>query len=108
LGYQAFVLRYFVDDGMDRLLVVNFGRDLHQLTCPEPLLAPPVGTKWSVALSTEDPKYCGLGTGPVDTTDERWRIAGEAATLLIPERVRMEPTGLHHGRSGGGKGRIVY
>jgi maltooligosyltrehalose trehalohydrolase len=41
LGEQAFVLRFFRDDGLDRLLVVNFGRDLHLLTCPEPLLAPP-------------------------------------------------------------------
>lgn len=108
LGDHAFVLRYFLDDGMDRLLVVNFGRDLHLSPCPEPLLAPPFGTKWCVALSTEDPKYGGLGTGPVDTTDEGWRIAGEAAAVLIPERVEVGPAVLHHGRAAGGTGRIVY
>ncbi|HVY45552.1 MAG TPA: malto-oligosyltrehalose trehalohydrolase, partial [Minicystis sp.] len=36
LSEHAFVLRYFQDNGEDRLLVVNFGRDLHLLTCPEP------------------------------------------------------------------------
>jgi len=108
LGDQAFVLRYVLDDGMDRLLVVNFGRDLHLHICPEPLLAPPLGTKWTVALSTEDPKYGGCGTGPIDTADEGWRIAGEAAALLVPEAVEVGPAGLHHGRVAGGKGRIVY
>ena len=48
LGDQAFVLRFFVDDGIDRLLVVNFGRDQHLAVCPEPLLAPPLGTEWRV------------------------------------------------------------
>jgi maltooligosyltrehalose trehalohydrolase len=108
LGDQAFVLRFFMDDGMDRLLVVNFGRDLHLMICPEPLLAPPESSKWEVALSTEDPKYGGSGTGPIDTADEGWRVPGEAAALLVPVPGDDGPVTLHHGRTGGGKGRIVY
>jgi maltooligosyltrehalose trehalohydrolase len=108
LGEHAFVLRFFEDDATDRLLVVNLGRDLHLLTCPEPLLAPPEQCKWRVALSTEDPKYGGSGTGPVDTPDEGWRIMGEAAVVLTPEFTGEKPVTLHHGRTGGGKGRIVY
>ncbi|MBO0696872.1 MAG: malto-oligosyltrehalose trehalohydrolase [Zavarzinella sp.] len=108
LGENAFVLRFFADDGLDRLLVVNLGRDLHLAICPEPLLAPPERCKWRVALSTEDPKYGGSGTGPVETNEEGWRIPGEAAVVLLPEVTDTEPVSLHHGRAGGGKGRIVY
>src|SRR6185437_10339164 len=42
LGAQAFVLRYFVEAGQDRLLIVNFGSDLHLVHAPQPLLAPPM------------------------------------------------------------------
>jgi maltooligosyltrehalose trehalohydrolase len=108
LGDQAFVLRFFMDDGMDRLLVVNLGRDLHLAICPEPLLAPPEASKWQVALSTEDPKYGGSGTGAIDTADEGWRVPGEAAALLVPVPGDEGPVALHHGRTGGGKGRIIY
>jgi maltooligosyltrehalose trehalohydrolase len=95
LGPQAFVLRYFQPDGLDRLLVVNFGRDLHLLTCPEPLLAPPWGCHWTVALATEDPVYGGGGAENPDTDHEGWRIAGEAAVALVPEAMtggRPRPT----------------
>ncbi len=81
----AFVLRYFAEDRFDRLLIVNFGRDLHLSTCPEPLLAPPFDYQWRVQLSTEDPTYGGTGIGPVETESEGWRIAGESAVALVPE-----------------------
>jgi maltooligosyltrehalose trehalohydrolase len=105
LGESAFVLRFFAEAG-DRLLLVNFGRDLHLLTCPEPLLAPPVGHKWQVLLSTEDPRYDGTGTGPVETADEGWRIAGEAAVVLAPEPSEATVQVLGDRMSGGQ--RIVY
>lgn len=108
LGDQAFLLRFFGNDAMDRLLLVNFGRDLHLPTCAEPLLAPPEGARWRLELSTEDPRYGGNGTGPAETATEGWRIAGEAATLLVPELDATSKFELHHGRLGGGKGRIVY
>jgi maltooligosyltrehalose trehalohydrolase len=64
------------------LLVVNLGRDLHLDPAPEPLLAPAtVGTHWCPIWSSEDPKYGGSGTAPLDT-DENWRIPGEAAVVL--------------------------
>jgi maltooligosyltrehalose trehalohydrolase len=108
LGDHAFVLRYFRDDGRDRLLVVNFGRDLHLLTCPEPLLAPPEGTRWRVTLSTEDPHYGGGGTPAVETATEGWRVLGEAAVVLAPEQDPGGPVVMHHGRLSGGTRRIVY
>ena len=86
LGPQAFVLRFFADDGLDRLLLVNFGRDLHLLTCPEPLLAPPFGHHWHVALSTEQVSYGGGGAQQPDTADAGWRVPGEAAAVLVPEK----------------------
>jgi maltooligosyltrehalose trehalohydrolase len=82
LGPAAFVLRFFVPAGQDRLLVVNLGRDLRLDPVPEPLLAPPEpGTHWHPIWSSEDPKYGGNGTAPLDT-DENWQIPGEAAVVL--------------------------
>lgn len=81
LGDEAFVLRFFgVADG-DRLLLVNFGRDLQLHPAPEPLLAPPAGMHWEVLWSSEDPRYGGLGTPPLDTA-EGWRLPGHAAVAL--------------------------
>jgi maltooligosyltrehalose trehalohydrolase len=81
LAPQAFVLRYFVDGGADRLLLVNFGRDLHLDPAPEPLLAPPPGPGWDVIWSSEDVRYGGCGT-PHPETEDNWRIPGEAALVL--------------------------
>jgi maltooligosyltrehalose trehalohydrolase len=83
LGEQAFVLRFFGSDGQDRLLLVNFGVDLHLDPAPEPLLAPPDGLRWKVLWSSEDPCYGGCGTFPPDTEDN-WRIPGNAALALSP------------------------
>ena len=80
IGAEAFVLRALREDG-DRLLVVNLGTQLHLVHVPEPLLAPPAGTRWSLAWSSEDPRYGGCGTADLDT-DEGWRIPGQAAVLL--------------------------
>lgn len=84
LGPQAFVLRFFAEDGADRLLVVNLGRDLHFDPAPEPLLAPPEGTGWTKLFSTEDLVYGGCGTPPLDT-DDNWWVPGEAAVVLAPK-----------------------
>jgi len=68
----------------DRLLVVNLGRELHYDPAPEPLLAPPLGTLWNVLWSSENPRYGGSGTAPLDS-DENWRIPGHAAVVLAPK-----------------------
>jgi maltooligosyltrehalose trehalohydrolase len=83
LGSAALMLRYFVDGGADRLLVVNLGRDLHLDPAPEPLLAPPAGRQWTIHWTSEDPRYGGRGTAPLDT-EENWRIPGETAVVLVP------------------------
>lgn len=62
LADEAFLLRYFADDGADRLLLVNLGDDVTLLPAPEPLLAEPQDHEWSLAWSSEDPRYGGAGT----------------------------------------------
>jgi maltooligosyltrehalose trehalohydrolase len=83
LASEAFVLRYFGDDGDDRLLLVNLGRDVRLDPAPEPLLAPPEGRLWEIAWSSEDPRYGGCGTAPLDSPDN-WRIPGHAAVAMRP------------------------
>jgi maltooligosyltrehalose trehalohydrolase len=83
LSTQAFVLRYFGEHDDDRLLLVNFGVDLHLDPAPEPLLAPPEDRLWAVEWSSEDPLYGGCGTAPLDSSDN-WRIPGQAAVVMRP------------------------
>ena len=83
LGPEAFVLRFFGGEGEDRLLLVNFGRDLNLNPAPEPLLAPPEGRRWAVLWSSEDCRYGGSGTPPLETK-LNWLIPGHAAVALRP------------------------
>ncbi|MCC6860856.1 MAG: malto-oligosyltrehalose trehalohydrolase [Bryobacterales bacterium] len=83
LGAEAFVLRFFGEEAGDRLLLVNLGRDLRLDPAPEPLLAPPAGALWTLAWSSEDPRYGGCGTPPPETEDN-WRIPGHAALVMRP------------------------
>ncbi|MGB8167902.1 MAG: malto-oligosyltrehalose trehalohydrolase [Chthoniobacteraceae bacterium] len=85
LGNAAFVLRFFGCAQNDRLLVVNLGARLHLDPAPEPLLAPPDGCLWELAWSSEDPRYGGCGTPPIDSEDN-WNVPAEAAVLLTPSR----------------------
>ena len=87
LGRDAFVLRYFGNEGDDRLLVVNFGIDLELTPAPEPMLAPPLEKRWDILWSSEDPKYGGCGTVPLES-DEGWRLPGHAAVVLQPSDLR--------------------
>jgi len=83
LAAECLLLRFFDDADGDRLLVVNLGRDLHLNPAPEPLLAPPEGMRGQVLWSSEDPKYGGTGTPPLDS-EENWRFPGHAAVALCP------------------------
>ena len=83
IGAEAFVLRFFVDGAGDRLLVVNLGRELELVPAPEPLLAPPPELRWETLWSSEDPRYGGGGTPPLET-EGGWRIPGHAAAVLAP------------------------
>jgi maltooligosyltrehalose trehalohydrolase len=84
LGSEAFVLRFFGEDGDDRLLVVNLGRDLPMDPAPEPLLAPPQDRAWAILWSSEDPRYGGGGTAPLED-EEHWHMPGHAALVLQPK-----------------------
>lgn len=94
LAEHAWLVRYFGDDGDDRLLIVNLGIDVHLNPAPEPLLAPPVGKRWASLLSTEDPQYGGNGSPHPDTEDEGWYLHGRCATMLrpLPESEASVPT----------------
>ncbi len=81
LGLHALVLRFFAADDSDRLLLLNLGADLELRVAPEPLLAPPVGKKWTLLWSSEDLAYGGVGM-PMPETSTGWRLPGETATLL--------------------------
>ncbi len=89
LGPEAFVLRFFGEEGDDRLLLVNFGLDLQLDPAPEPLLAPPARKLWKVLWSSENPAYGGSGTPPPET-ENNWRIQGQAAIVMIPEKTSPE------------------
>jgi maltooligosyltrehalose trehalohydrolase len=84
LGPSTFVLRWLAPDGDDRLLLVNLGTTRHFSPAPEPLLAPPAGRRWQQRWSSQDPRYGGLGTPPVEGDELNWRLPGESAVLLVP------------------------
>jgi maltooligosyltrehalose trehalohydrolase len=88
LGPEAFVLRFFGGDEGDRLLLVNFGRDLKLAEVPEPLLAPPEESRWELLWSSEAPWYGGGGTPSLET-GEYWLVPGHAAVVLAPKRIVM-------------------
>ncbi|HET6423497.1 MAG TPA: alpha-amylase family glycosyl hydrolase, partial [Planctomycetaceae bacterium] len=82
LSPQAFVVRYFMQDGDDFLVLVNLGRDLNLSIAPEPLLGTKPDVQWQIVVSTEDPAYGGGGVAPVETKEEGWRLPGESAVFL--------------------------
>ena len=86
LADRAFVIRFFTDNGTDRLLVVNLGEDRELDIAPEPLLAPPAPERgWRRLWCSEDLCYGGRGAPPVESRDGRWRIPAESATLLAAD-----------------------
>jgi maltooligosyltrehalose trehalohydrolase len=81
---EAFLLRYQGGSDGDRLLLVNLGCDLDVRPVPEPLLAPPAGSRWTPVWSSESPRYGGSGTAPL-RPHSRLHIPGESAVLLRSE-----------------------
>ena len=67
LSNLSFVFRFFAPEQLgdessgDRILVVNLGADVELSPAPEPLLAPPAGTAWTLMWSSDDPCYGGEG-----------------------------------------------
>jgi maltooligosyltrehalose trehalohydrolase len=60
---------------------VNLGADLLFTPCPEPLLALLTGCHWRILFSSEDLRFCGSGTPPLEL-DPGWRILAESAVAL--------------------------
>ncbi len=85
LGEGALVLRYLDAARGDRLIVVNLALDLDFSPAREPLLAPPLDTRWRLAWSSEAPHYGGQGVPPLNT-DGLWRIAASSTMLFVPEQ----------------------
>jgi maltooligosyltrehalose trehalohydrolase len=83
IGEQCFVLRFFGLDGDDRLLFVNYGRDLNLTCIAEPLVAPPPGRAWRTLWSSEHPKYGGDGIASFERK-HGLLITGHAALVLAP------------------------
>ena len=81
LSGSALALRYF-GTTEHLLLILNIGADLDLRPAPEPLLAAPASSEWSLIWSSESVVYGGQGTPPL-WRDSRWRIPGETAVLLV-------------------------
>jgi maltooligosyltrehalose trehalohydrolase len=91
LSGECFMIRLFSDDFEgDRSLVVNLGSQLYFNPSPEPLLGPPADSEWEILWSTEDPKYGGNGTAPLDS-DLNWIIPAHAAIVLAPVKKKEKP-----------------
>lgn len=93
LGPEVFVLRFFGEGDDARLLLVNLGVEARLERAPEPLLAPPEGCVWNLQWSSEDPKYGGSGTPPLQGAGP-WNLPGQSALVL---KAQM---GARHGEPG--------
>ena len=80
IGQEAFALRWFGDDGDDRLGLFNLGRDYDWHPIADPLIATPLGKQWKLIWSSEDPHYDGLGTPTFD--NKNWPVPGHAAVIF--------------------------
>ncbi len=89
LGCDAFLLRYLPPDSGTRLIVVNFGAELRRESIANPLVAPPSSSRWDILWSSEDSRYGGSGTAPLDTP-EGWCIPGETTVVLHPVNVNRK------------------
>jgi maltooligosyltrehalose trehalohydrolase len=81
LSADSLVVRYFSDDAGDRLLLVNFGRDLTLSPLPQPLLAPPPESAWELLWHSDSDRYGGRGAAPLEVAG-RWTIPGETAAVM--------------------------
>src|SRR4051794_17563854 len=77
---EAFLLRWFGEDYDDRLALFNLGVDREMYPIADPMLAPPMGRKWTVLFSSDESCYGGMGTPPFD--GKNWRAPGHAAVVF--------------------------
>ena len=83
LANETFLLRFFGEDGDDRLLIVNYGHEFNPSSAAEPLLAPPAIGHWRILWSSEDLKYGGYGIAAFETA-RGLHIPGHTAVVLAP------------------------
>ena len=83
LGPMSFVLRYFSKQNDDRLLLVNFGENQAFYPASEPLLAPPLGSRWETLWTSDSSRFGGTGALAI-ASKERWFLPAESATALRP------------------------
>jgi maltooligosyltrehalose trehalohydrolase len=84
LGGAALALRFGREDGLDRLFLLNLGSDLVLENDEDGLLTPPSATAWTLAWSSDDPRYGGGGTPA--TAREGRLIPSESALVLAATR----------------------
>lgn len=81
LNDACFILRYFGEKGDDRLILVNFGKDIFAKSIAEPLIAPSKKGEWKLIWSSENLNYGGKGiSNPIQNGD--WHIIGHCLLLL--------------------------
>lgn len=86
LAPECLVIRFFSDHRQnDRLLVINLGRDLLYTPVSEPLLALTPEQRWNILWSSENPRYGGSGTPPLDQ-GVKWDIPGQSGVVLVAGR----------------------
>ncbi|HEY2805223.1 MAG TPA: malto-oligosyltrehalose trehalohydrolase [Gemmatimonadales bacterium] len=85
LAERAFMLRWFGEEGDDRVLLVNLGESQALLPVSEPLLAAPRGMDWATLWSSDDERYGGPGASAIDTT--AWFLPRQSAVVLWPRAV---------------------
>lgn len=85
LGESSFLIRFFSRDELDRVLIVNLGREHRLYPQPEPLLASPAGKKWRGLWSSENPKYgATCYFDGIAHEEEAWTLPGFTAFVLAP------------------------
>jgi len=90
LGDNAFLIRFFAPDGLDRLFLMNLGQDLTLAPAPEPLLAEPDGAVWETLWSSDAPHYGGPGIPPLEQQGG-WSLAKHSAVLLAARSKEAMP-----------------
>lgn len=88
LGANAFLLRWFDDLQGDRLLLINLGVEIPLQPMPEPLLASPLHSQWSLLWSSDDIRYGGGGIEN-PCTETGWFLPGESAVLFKAVRSKQ-------------------
>jgi maltooligosyltrehalose trehalohydrolase len=84
LAERCFVLRSLRHASGDQLLIVNLGEEFRLEPVKEPLLAPESETDWTLAWSSEFPRYGGSAAPvwDVHTNDGSWRIPTRCTLLF--------------------------